>query len=107
MKGSKNQRPTNIRNQAMSDGPAMQFILRGSDADPQAPLGGKARALAALRDAGLSIPPWFVLTPAAFEASLPPGQYAALGNATSAAVDSLRPGPEVVAELHRAIGELC
>jgi pyruvate,water dikinase len=96
----------------MSDQTPLKYILRGADADPQAPLGGKARALAALRDAGLAIPPWFVLAPAAFEASLTPGQYASLCNAASAvevraAIDFLRPGPEVVAELHRAVRELC
>ncbi len=96
----------------MSDHPPLKYILRSDDSDPQAPLGGKARALAALREAGLSIPPWFVLTPAAFEASLEPAQYAALCNASSAAalraaVDFLRPGAEVAGELRRAVRELC
>ena len=33
-------------------------------------LGGKAHALAALNAANLAIPPWFVITPDAFKASL-------------------------------------
>src|SRR5262245_63289235 len=77
----------------MSDRPPLKYVLRGDDADPQAPLGGKARALAALRDAGLSIPPWFVLTPAACTASQ---------NG-----DALRPTPAVAAELAQAVRELC
>ncbi len=38
-------------------------------------LGGKAHALAALRDADLPIPPWFVVTPAAFRNCLSEAQY--------------------------------
>src|SRR5437867_526027 len=45
----------------------MRYLVRDRDADLAAPLGGKARALAALRDAGVTIPPWFVVLPSAFD----------------------------------------
>src|SRR5438094_5231219 len=45
----------------------MKLILTSSDAaDPKA-MGGKAAALAELGHAGLPIPPWFVISPAAYE----------------------------------------
>lgn len=44
-------------------------------------LGGKARALAALVNADLPIPAWFVLSPEAFTASLSPEQQARLADA--------------------------
>ena len=44
----------------------MAYVVRGVEADQGAALGGKARALAALRDVGLPIPPWVALLPTAF-----------------------------------------
>ncbi len=46
----------------------MQYVVRHDRADLSLPLGGKARALAALRDGGFPIPPWLVVLPAAFDA---------------------------------------
>src|SRR5262245_9694718 len=43
----------------------MRYVVSGQIAPIDGPLGGKARALAALRDADLGIPPWFVVTPEA------------------------------------------
>jgi pyruvate,water dikinase len=61
----------------------MRWVLRGDDADLSAPLGGKARALAALRDADLPIPPWVVALPAAHSA--PPAElHAELATALAA-----------------------
>src|SRR5256885_28524 len=48
----------------------MKYIVRDQEADTAAPLGGKARALAELRDADLPIPAWFVVCPQAFHDSL-------------------------------------
>lgn len=72
----------------------MNFIIRGAVAVDTDPLGGKARALAALRKHGLPIPEWFVVAPEAFSSSngaLPPD---VLGDLTAAltemgSVDSL------------------
>ena len=72
----------------------MKFLLREREADLQAPLGGKARALAALRQAELPIPAWFVIVPDAFHASLLPEQ-------------DPTPSSEVQAELRDALAELC
>lgn len=60
----------------LPDAPAAPLGILHPDtpgADPAA-FGGKARALLALRDAGLPIPPWFVVTPAACPADLQPGE---------------------------------
>lgn len=67
----------------------MQFIVRGDGADPAAPLGGKARALAALAEADLPIPPWFVVATHACDS------------------DRSEPSPELCAELSAAFAELC
>jgi pyruvate,water dikinase len=67
----------------------MRYVVRGEDSDLTAPLGGKARALAALRDAGLPIPPWFAVLPDACDPARP------------------EPSPELLAELTAAVAELC
>ncbi len=67
----------------------MPFVLHSADAPADGPLGGKARALAALRDADLSIPPWFVVLPHACDPHRP------------------EPSPELRAELAAALAELC
>ena len=48
----------------------VRFIVDAGDAAPDAPVGGKARALAELLRAGFEVPRWFVVTPDAFWASL-------------------------------------
>ena len=73
----------------------MKYVIRDHEANLDAPLGGKARALAALRAADLSIPAWFVVRPEAFHDSL------------SANGDAPQPSPSVVAELADAVAELC
>src|SRR5262245_32128473 len=90
----------------------MTVVIRDDRADTQAPLGGKARALAALRQAGLPIPPWFVVTPDAFRASLSPEQAVTLGAARDAAelravVDLVRPDKDVGQEIAEAVAALC
>jgi pyruvate,water dikinase len=87
----------------------MPYVLRGHEADVSAPLGGKARALAALRDADLPIPPWIVLIPDAFIASLTPAQRTALDAAADlrALVADVAASAEVRDELQAAVAELC
>jgi pyruvate,water dikinase len=90
----------------------MRFVISDRQADLQAPLGGKARALASLRQAGLPIPAWLVVTPDAFHKSLSPEQENALRAARDAetiraVVDQVRPAAEVLGELLPALDELC
>jgi pyruvate,water dikinase len=90
----------------------MVYVVRGVEAGPGAPLGGKVRALAALRDTGLPIPPWIALLPEAFHASLTPLKRNALESAHDAAqiravAEEVQPGPAVCDELAIALAELC
>jgi pyruvate,water dikinase len=48
----------------------VRFILFPEDIDPSSTVGGKARALASMTEAELPIPPWFVVLPSAFTASV-------------------------------------
>ncbi|HEX6976450.1 MAG TPA: PEP/pyruvate-binding domain-containing protein, partial [Vicinamibacterales bacterium] len=62
------------------------FVADRFDVEGLPAMGGKARALAAIADAGLPVPPWFVVLPSAFHA----------GTATELA-------PEVRSALHEAL----
>lgn len=75
----------------------MKYVIREADADGNSPLGGKARALAALRAAGLPIPAWFVVRPEAFEDS----------RAESGDCENVRASADVLADLTQAVAELC
>ncbi len=88
------------------------FLIRGEDAGARDPLGGKARALADLRSDDLPIPPWFVVRPEAFHASLSPRLRDVLktspNDAESAALlAELRPHDDVSAEIRVALADLC
>jgi pyruvate,water dikinase len=90
----------------------MRYLVQEVDADLQAPLGGKARALAALRRASLPIPSWFAVLPDAFHASLTPEQSDALQNARDASslravIESVKPAIALQEELHQAVTALC
>src|SRR5579859_6985665 len=90
----------------------MPYVIRGEEADMEAALGGKARALLELRRTELSIPAWIVLLPDAFDASLTPAQRATLkdaraGAAIRALVEQVQPCPAVCAELHDHVSRLC
>lgn len=79
--------------------------------DAATPVGGKARALADLQQAELPIPPWFVVLPDAFNASLTPEQAAALRVAHDAAavravVASVSPSARVAAAIRQAAGDV-
>ncbi len=84
----------------------MKFILSANDLGGE--LGGKARALASLHNAGVTIPRWFVVAPAAFWASLSPAQIEALTFATSeeeiqAALEHLTCAPAVQRAIEEAL----
>jgi pyruvate,water dikinase len=81
----------------------MQYVVRDRDADSAAPLGGKARALAVLGEAGFPVPPWAVVLPVAFEASVGPGRVRQMEQAALDGVELARP---VLDELGRVLGEL-
>ncbi len=90
----------------------MKYVVRGEEALPDAPLGGKARALAALAEAALPIPAWFAVPPAAFLDSLSPQQVETLNKAQDVAsiravVERVTMSAAVEAELRRALAELC
>ena len=51
-----------------------RFLWSPGDPPPRVDLGGKATALRVLATADVSVPSWFVVTPAAFHASLSLGE---------------------------------
>jgi rifampicin phosphotransferase len=85
-------------------------ILRGIEAIDSPQAGGKARALALAERAGLPVPPWFVLSAAAFNDSLDPVQRTALQDAhgigSLALVGGVSLAPDVVRELIEALRQL-
>jgi pyruvate,water dikinase len=90
----------------------MKYVIRDHEAELDAPLGGKARALAALRAADLPIPAWFVVRPEAFYDSLAAEQGSALANGLQEAalgeiVTALQPSAAVRAEIAEALADLC
>lgn len=89
----------------------MRFIADSSSVTPDIQVGGKARALAALAEESVPIPPWFVVTPAAFYESLLPEQARALEQADSpesiaAVVSAVRPSAHVMEELQAPLSRL-
>ncbi|MGC1620987.1 MAG: PEP/pyruvate-binding domain-containing protein [Candidatus Acidiferrum sp.] len=74
-------------------------------------LGGKALALLRLEQAGLPVPPWFVISPPAFKASLTREQIDALSSErverVKAELLSLRPSDEILREVADALRDLC
>jgi pyruvate,water dikinase len=92
---------------------AIMNILEPSHyhANPQL-FGGKAGALANLQTANLEIPPWFVVAPEAFYASLSPDQRGALERSEDPQdvwriIDDIGPATEVLRALERALSTLC
>ena len=85
------------------------YVARRFDIDVAAPVGGKARALAQLSNAGLPVPAWFVVLPNAFDASVTPALAAELAGAgDEAALGALaariRLAPAVGAAIESALG---
>jgi pyruvate,water dikinase len=106
---------------------ASRYVRFPEAVEPDAAVGGKARALTALTQAGFPVPAWFVVLPAAFADSLSPairerlagarGGAAAqdaiaplvvaggVGRALAAALAALCPGGEAVAVRSSALEE--
>lgn len=87
------------------------YILDRNGEMDRSRLGGKAAALAHLVDADFSIPPWFVITPDAFEASVTRRRLRALeksadSGAISAVLQALEPSKKVLGELEKALAQL-
>jgi pyruvate,water dikinase len=96
----------------MNPGKTRRFIVFDHEAGPDAPLGGKAAALANLGNADLPIPPWFVVRPEAFHDSLAQDQRKALddaknGQGLQGVLKGLVPAAEVCDEIAKALKELC
>ena len=85
-----------------------RFVFRPSEVTDRAVSGGKAYALACLSDVCDEIPAWFVISPAAFEASLTPEQKEILRTVgyTSELLESLQPSEEVGEEISEALSEI-
>lgn len=97
-------------------GAVRRYVVDAESGEP-GQLGGKAAALARLRDAGLPIPEWVAVSPAAFEASLSDAQRDELARAEGGSpahraeaaqtvLMGLRPAEEVAAELRLAVERL-
>ena len=89
----------------------MKLILFPDEIEASSPVGGKARALAELTQAELQVPPWFVILPDAFEASLTPAQNAALqsaqsGEAVRSIVDTVNVSEVVAQQIGRALATI-
>ncbi len=85
------------------------YILWPDQVQPDSPVGGKARALVALTQAGLPVPEWFVVLPRSLDASL--DATGVLANATTAqamqtALGSLVPAQPVRSEIAAACARL-
>jgi pyruvate,water dikinase len=89
----------------------VKLLLFPEEIDAASPVGGKARALAELSQAELQVPPWFVILPEAFYASLTPEQSAALESAKSvevirSIVDPVSPCAAVAKEVRQAVAAI-
>lgn len=87
----------------------MKHVLFPDEIAPEMPVGGKARALAQMSQAGLPVPPWMVVLPSAFYSSVS-SEIAkdirdAFGNARDI-VARARLSDEVVNELSQALSSL-
>jgi len=85
------------------------FVLWPDQVQLDSPVGGKARALAALTQAGLPVPEWFVVLPHSFDASLPATDAlagATTAQAMQAALVALTPAQPVRGEIDAACATL-
>jgi phosphohistidine swiveling domain-containing protein len=90
-------------------------IIRTGEMGADRELGGKAAALAALHQTNVPVPPWFVVVPAAFTASISDAQRvafeAACAGSELAAIETLfatiQPGEDVRQEIEQAVAALC
>ncbi len=88
---------------------ADNFVLWPDQVQPDAPVGGKAAALAALTQAGLPVPEWFVVLPESFNASLSAADAltnATIAQAMQATPTALTPAPSVRSAIDAACARL-
>ncbi len=91
------------------------YILHADKVEAPGQVGGKAAALASLHTAGLPIPSWFVISPAAFTASLSVEQRmvfsAACARSDNTTIQTILASVQIadyiVKELEQAIATLC
>ncbi len=86
-------------------------VLFPHEIDRASRVGGKAAALAALTQSGLPVPPWFVVLPAAFHASVTADLVEALQQATSAEsaqaiFDGVRLAPQLAGQVATAANRI-
>lgn len=89
-----------------------RFVLTAEEAADRRTMGGKASALAALHQAELPIPAWFVVRPEAFSASLTAEHLAVLEHASDGEslrriIEQVQPAPVVVREILDQLRTLC
>lgn len=89
----------------------MSFVLFPQDIKTNSDIGGKAGALHALQDSRLRVPPWFVITPAAFHASLADAERARWRESVDHTsvqqiLQTLEPAPEFLRALADALSRL-
>jgi rifampicin phosphotransferase len=76
------------------------YVIRPGESDDRGELGGKAWSLNALRDSGLPIPEWFVVSPRAFSSGRSTAER-------SGVVDDLQVAEDVALEVSQALRVLC
>ncbi|MBI1920765.1 MAG: phosphoenolpyruvate synthase [Geobacter sp.] len=88
----------------------MRYVAFPTDGAGRNRLGGKGAALAEMSGAGLPVPPWFVVTPEAFHASLADDDRGALAAGDMGEIrsllDRIRPCDEVMQEVTAALTRL-
>lgn len=87
----------------------MRFVALPEEITCTTPVGGKARALSEMSAAALPVPNWFVVLPAAFDASMTASRLAGAATATTAVATSIRGvplGDAVRLEVNEALGAL-
>ncbi len=93
----------------------IRFVMRTDEMDAKLTMGGKADALAALQRTNLPIPAWFVVSPAAFSASLSDALRSAFATACAASdvktieniLANMQLDQDVRAEIEREVAALC
>ena len=89
----------------------MRWIITPDDNADIEMLGGKAASLAQLADTGLSIPAWFVISPAAMRACLTPAQRSIFDRGRPLAdvlarLAEIEPGESLMEEVHAAFDRI-
>jgi len=86
---------------------AKNYILYPEDSDDFRQLGGKAGNLASLAHTDVVIPSWFVITPAAFYASVSAKGRGSIPQLKKLHLENLQPAQSVCAAVNEALARLC